>query len=249
MKLFNFKGLNERRWQLFRKNKRGYWSLWIFSLLFLISLFAPWIANDRPILASYKGELLYPTFIDYPEEKFGGFLAITDFRDQLNQDEISANGWMIWPPIRYAHNTVNKDVPKPAPSPPVFQLSKEDRCNRYPETVGDKACIFGNMNWLGTDDQGRDVLARLIYGFRISVAFGLMLTLFSSIIGMFAGAVQGYFGGWTDLLFVDADTLSFDHSRCIHNANLLAVAVHSCALLVDGTGQCCARRVSPRPQF
>jgi microcin C transport system permease protein len=201
MKLFNFKGLNERRWQLFRKNKRGYWSLWIFSLLFLISLFAPWIANDRPILASYKGELLYPTFIDYPEEKFGGFLAITDFRDQLNQDEISANGWMIWPPIRYAHNTVNKDVPKPAPSPPVFQLSKEDRCNRYPETVGDKACIFGNMNWLGTDDQGRDVLARLIYGFRISVAFGLMLTLFSSIIGMFAGAVQGYFGGWTDLLF------------------------------------------------
>jgi microcin C transport system permease protein len=201
MKLFQFKGLNERRWNLFKKNKRGYWSLWIFTALFLISLFAPFLANDRPILASYKGELLFPTFIDYPEEKFGGFLAVTDFRDQVNIDEIKANGWMIWPPLRYGHATVNKEVPRPAPSPPASRMDLEERCSRYAAGVNDAACIAGNMNWLGTDDQGRDVVARLIYGFRISVAFGLILTLFASIIGMFAGAIQGYFGGWTDLLF------------------------------------------------
>jgi microcin C transport system permease protein len=201
MKLFQFKGLNERRWQMFRRNKRGFWSLWIFLVLFLISLFAPFIANDRPMLASYKGEILFPTFKDYPESKFGGFLAVTDFRDQINQDEINANGWMIWPPIRYGHNTVNKEVPRPAPSPPVWRLSQDEKCGRYAQGVTDPACIAGNMNWLGTDDQGRDVVARLIYGFRISVAFGLILTLFASVIGMLAGAVQGYFGGWTDLLF------------------------------------------------
>jgi microcin C transport system permease protein len=201
MKLFQFKGLNERRWQMFRRNKRGFWSLWIFLALFLISLFAPFIANDRPMLASYKGELLFPTIKDYPESKFGGFLAVTDFRDQLNQDEINANGWMIWPPLRYGHNTVNKEVPRPAPSPPVWRLSKDEKCGRYAQGAADPACIAGNMNWLGTDDQGRDVVARLIYGFRISVAFGLILTLFASVIGMLAGAVQGYFGGWTDLLF------------------------------------------------
>jgi microcin C transport system permease protein len=201
MKLFQFKGLNERRWQLFQKNKRGFWSLWIFLALFLVSLLAPFIANDRPMLASYKGELLFPTFKDYPESKFGGFLAITDFRDQLNQDEINANGWMIWPPIRYGHNTVNKEVPRPAPSPPVWRLPQVEKCARYAAGDTDPSCIVGNMNWLGTDDQGRDVVARLIYGFRISVAFGLILTLFASVIGMLAGAVQGYFGGWTDLLF------------------------------------------------
>jgi microcin C transport system permease protein len=201
MRLFNFKGLNERRWNLFRRNKRGFYSLWIFAALFFISLFAPLIANDRPILASYKGELLYPTFIDYPESKFGGFLAVTDFRDQVNIDEIRANGWMIWPPLRYSYNTVNKDVPRPAPSPPAWRLPDSERCGRYPAGNADPACIAGNLNWLGTDDQGRDVVARLIYGFRISVAFGLILTIFASMIGMFAGAVQGYFGGWTDLLF------------------------------------------------
>ena len=193
--------LNKRRWQLFRQNRRGYWSFWLFTLLFLISIFAPFIANDRPILVSYKGEWLYPTFVDYPESKFGGFLARTDFRDPVNQDEIQANGWMIWPPIRYSYNTVNNELPMPAPSTPAFELTREQACVKYPAGVNDPNCVFGNLNWLGTDDQGRDVVARLIYGFRISVAFGLILTLISSLIGMAAGAVQGYFGGWTDLLF------------------------------------------------
>lgn len=193
--------LNQRRWQLFRKNGRGYWSFWAFMVLFLISLFAPFLANDRPVLVSYKGELLFPTFVDYPESKFGGFLARTNFRDPVNQDEIAANGWMIWPLIRYSYNTVNAELPSPAPSPPVFQLTREAACAKYPAGIDDPNCTFGNMNWLGTDDQGRDVVARLIYGFRISVAFGLILTILSSIIGMAAGAVQGYFGGWTDLLF------------------------------------------------
>ncbi len=194
-------GLNQRRWQLFKRNRRGYWSFWLFAVLFLVSLLAPFLANDRPILVSYKGELLFPTFVDYPESKFGGFLARTDFRDPVNQDEISANGWILWPPIRYSYNTVNNELPEPAPSRPAFNLSTEDACGKYPEGINDPNCTFGNMNWMGTDDQGRDVVARVIYGFRISVAFGLILTLISSIIGMAAGAVQGYFGGWTDLLF------------------------------------------------
>ncbi len=201
MALFRLKGLNRRRWELFKANRRGFWSLWIFGALFLISVFAPIIANDRPILVSYKGELLYPTFVNYPESKFGGFLARTDYRDPVNQDEINTNGWMIWPPIRYSYNTVNNELPLPAPSPPAPNLTRDVACAKYVQGAADPNCTFGNLNWLGTDDQGRDVVARLIYGFRISVAFGLILTFFSSIIGVAAGAVQGYFGGWTDLLF------------------------------------------------
>ena len=193
--------LNQRRWQLFRQNKRGFLSFWLFMVLFLISVFAPFIANDRPVLVSYKGEWLYPTFVDYPESKFGGFLARTDFRDPVNQEEIQANGWMLWPLIRYSYNTVNNELPMPAPSTPAFQLTREQACVKYPLGVNDPNCAFGNLNWLGTDDQGRDVVARLIYGFRISVAFGLILTVISSLIGMAAGAIQGYFGGWTDLIF------------------------------------------------
>jgi microcin C transport system permease protein len=201
MRLFKLSGLNQRRWELFKQNRRGYWSFWIFSVLFVLSVFAPIISNDRPILASYKGELLYPVFVDYPESKFGGFLARTDFRDPVNQEEIEANGWILWPPIRYSYNTVNNELPRPAPSPPAFRLTTEEACAKYVQGAADPNCTFGNLNWLGTDDQGRDVVARLIYGFRISVAFGLILTILSSIIGMAAGAVQGYFGGWTDLLF------------------------------------------------
>jgi microcin C transport system permease protein len=201
MALFTLKGLNRRRWALFKANRRGLWSLWIFGALFLMSVFAPIIANDRPMLVSYKGELLVPTFVNYPESKFGGFLARTDYRDPVNQDEINANGWMIWPPIRYSYNTVNNELPRPAPSTPASNLTREEACVKYPLGAADPNCNFGNLNWLGTDDQGRDVVARLIYGFRISVAFGLILTFFSSIIGVAAGAVQGYFGGWTDLLF------------------------------------------------
>ncbi len=201
MALFKLTGLNQRRYRLFRKNGRGFWSFVLFTLLFGLSIFAPFIANDRPVLASYKGELLFPTIFDYPEAKFGGFLAVTDFRDPLNYEEIAANGWMIWPPLRYSYNTVNRELPAPAPSKPAFLMTKAEACVRYPLKDADPQCAAGNLNWLGTDDQGRDVVARLIYGFRISVAFGLVLTLFSSVIGVFAGAVQGYFGGWTDLLF------------------------------------------------
>jgi microcin C transport system permease protein len=199
--MMKLSGINQRRLALFKKNRRGFWSFWIFSVLFLASVFAPFLANDRPILAKYKGEWLFPTFVDYPEEKFGGFLAITNFRDPVNADEIKANGWMIWPPIRYSYSTVNDELPEPAPSRPAWQMTKEARCAKYQSGIEDAGCSYGNMNWLGTDDGGRDVVARLIYGFRISIAFGLILTLLSSIIGVAAGAVQGYFGGWTDLLF------------------------------------------------
>jgi microcin C transport system permease protein len=199
--MLKFNALNQRRWALFKANRRGFWSFWIFFGLFLLSLLAPIIANDRPMLAYYKGELLFPTFVEYPESKFGGFLAKTNFRDPANLDEITANGWMLWPLIHYSYNTVNTELPLPAPSPPSSSLDTDIACAKYPQKNADTQCIAGNMNWLGTDDQGRDVIARLLYGYRISVAFGLILTFFSSIIGIAAGAVQGYYGGWTDLLF------------------------------------------------
>ncbi|MEP0521162.1 MAG: ABC transporter permease [Hyphomicrobiales bacterium] len=196
-----FSPINQRRWQNFKANGRGYWCLWIFMVLFVVTLFAEFIANDKPILVSYQGELLTPVFVDYPEEKFGGFLPVTDYRDPFVLEEIEANGWILWAPIRYSYRTVNNEIPVPAPAPPSWMLDKEERCQRYPGGVDDPNCSIGNWNWFGTDDQARDVLARLIYGFRISVLFGLILTIFSSVIGIAAGATQGYFGGWTDLLF------------------------------------------------
>ncbi|OLP45261.1 ABC transporter permease [Rhizobium oryziradicis] len=192
--------VNLRRLQNFKANKRGYWSFWIFMVLFILSLCAELIANDRPIIASYKGEILFPIAVNYPEEKFGGFLAVTDYRSSFVADEINAHGWMIWPPIRYSYRTVNSEIPHSAPTRPFWLMDKKERCSAYPKGVDDPNCIIGNMNWLGTDDQARDVAARMIYGFRISVLFGLTLTIFSAIIGVSAGAVQGYFGGWTDLL-------------------------------------------------
>jgi microcin C transport system permease protein len=193
--------INQRRWAVFRKNKRGYWSLWLFLFLFVVTLFAEGIANDKPLIATYKGELLFPVVFDYPETKFGGFLAVTAYRDQSIQDEINANGWMVWPPIRFSYRTVDDSLAVPAPAPPSSMMTAETRCQAYPQGIADPACNWGNMHWLGTDDEGRDVVARLIYGFRISVLFGLTLTIVSSIIGIAAGAVQGYFGGWVDLLF------------------------------------------------
>lgn len=193
--------LNQRRWQNFKANRRGYWSLWIFLVLFVLSMFAEFVANDRPILAFYKGELLVPALIDYPEEKFGGFYAVTDYRDPVISDEIEANGWLLWPPVRYSYRTVNNEIPEAAPSRPSWMFTKEERCQRYPLGVDDPNCTIGNWNWLGTDDQARDVLARVIYGFRVSVLFGLILTLGSAVIGVSSGAVQGYFGGMTDLIF------------------------------------------------
>ncbi len=169
--------LIQRRLAKFRANKRGYWSFWVFLALFLISLFAEFIANDRPLLVYYDGSLYVPIVKEYPETAFGGFFpSAANYRDPYLQELIAEQGWMLWPPIRFSYDTINYNLPVPAPAPPSA------------------------ANWLGTDDQGRDVLARLIYGFRISILFGLLLTIVSSIIGVAAGAVQGYFGGWTDLL-------------------------------------------------
>lgn len=193
--------LNQRRWRNFKANRRGWWALWLFMFLFIGSLFAEFIANDKPILVSYKGEILMPVLVDYPEEKFGGFYAVTDYRDPVIQDEINQNGWAFWPPVRYSYRTVNNEIPEAAPSKPFWLMTAEQRCVRYPLGVNDPNCTLGNMNWLGTDDQARDVFARALYGFRISVLFGLILTAFSGVIGVTAGAVQGYFGGWVDLLF------------------------------------------------
>ncbi|ULJ71389.1 ABC transporter permease [Rhizobium gallicum] len=191
---------NIRRWRNFKANRRGYWSFWLFMVLFVLTLFSEFIANDKPIIASYKGEILFPVLVDYPEEKFGGFLAETDYRSDVIADEIKANGWMIWPPIHYSYRSVNSNIPHSAPTPPFWLMSKEERCSGYPQGVNDPNCNYGNLNWLGTDDQARDVLARIIYGFRVSVLFGLVLTICSAVVGVTAGAVQGYFGGWTDLL-------------------------------------------------
>jgi microcin C transport system permease protein len=192
--------INARRLQNFKANKRGYWSFWIFMVLFVLSLFAEFIANDKPIIASYKGEILFPVLIDYPEEKFGGFYAITDYRSDLIREEIEANGWMVWPPVRYSYSTASSNIPTSAPTPPWWLMKKEEVCSGFPQGDADPGCTLGNFNWLGTDDGARDVLARVIYGFRISVLFGLALTILSSIVGVAAGAVQGFFGGTVDLL-------------------------------------------------
>jgi len=192
--------LNRRRLANFRANRRGWWSLWLFLVLFLATLGAEFITNDRPILVQYKGELLYPAFVTYPESTFGGFLATTDYRQSFIADEIAANGWALWPPVRFSYQTVDTYLPLSGPNPPNWLLGTDAACARYPQGTADAGCMAGNMHWLGTDDQGRDVLARLIYGFRISVLFGFILTILSSVVGVVAGAVQGYFGGWTDLI-------------------------------------------------
>ncbi|MBN2752219.1 MAG: ABC transporter permease [Rhodospirillaceae bacterium] len=174
----NLTPMTRRRLATFRANRRGFWSLVVFLILFTASLFAEFLANDRPLMVSYDGHLYAPVFIDYPETAFGGdFPTAADYRDPFLQDQIASHGWALWPPIPFSHATVNYDLGRPTPAPP------------------------SPINWLGTDDQGRDVVARLIYGFRISVLFGLALTLSASAIGVAAGAVQGYLGGWVDLLF------------------------------------------------
>ncbi|MFM2423560.1 MAG: hypothetical protein RL291_2090 [Pseudomonadota bacterium] len=210
--------INRRRWANFKANKRGYWSLKIFAFLALVSLFAPLIANDKPLLVRYKGETLFPVLVDYPESKFGGFLAITDYKTPDIANEINANGFMIWPLIRHSASSTNVDYPlrrapqvavrganpttTPAclgfPAPPMW-ASSAAFCDAPPDKL-ERYLALGNRNWLGTDDQGRDVLARAIYGYRISLAFGLLLTVSASLVGIALGAVQGYFGGWVDLI-------------------------------------------------
>ena len=176
---FKLSPLNKRRLRAFKSNRRGYFSFILFTALFLVTLFAEFIANDKPFLVKCDGAYYTPIFKMYTEKQFGGeFETEADYRDpyvkQLIHDK---GGWMIWPLIPYSYRTIKLDLPVPAPAPPSWE------------------------NWLGTDDQGRDVFARVIYGFRISVLFGLILTILSALIGVTAGAVQGFFGGWTDLLF------------------------------------------------
>jgi microcin C transport system permease protein len=194
--------LNRGRWQNFKANRRGYWSFWIFLVLFTISLFANFIANDKPLLVKYDGRLYWPVLFSYSETTFGGdFETTADYRDPYLQKQIAEKGGtMIWPPIRYSYDTHNLDLPTPAPSKPTWMLT-EEQCKEVVQKKGLKSCRDLEYNWLGTDDQSRDVVARLIYGFRISVLFGLTLTILSSIIGIAAGGVQGYFGGWIDLSF------------------------------------------------
>jgi microcin C transport system permease protein len=194
--------LNQRRWQNFKANRRGYWSLWLFLVLFFVTLFAEFIANDKPLLITYQGRLYWPAFVNYSETTFGGdFETTADYRDPFLQKLITEKGGrMIWPPIRYSYNTHNLDLPTPAPSKPTWMLT-EEQCKQVVERKGLRGCRDLEYNWLGTDDQGRDVVARLIYGFRISVLFGLTLTIISSIVGVAAGGVQGYFGGRIDLIF------------------------------------------------
>jgi microcin C transport system permease protein len=194
--------INRRRWRNFQKNRRGWWSFWLFAVLFVLSLFGEFIANDKPYLVSLEGRWYYPVFVRYTETAFGGeFETEADYRGSYLQNLIKEKGGsMLWPPIRYRYDTHNLDLPTPAPSPPTWSLT-EAQCAPMAQKKGVKGCRELEYNWLGTDDQGRDVVARLLYGFRISVLFGLTLTVISSAIGVFAGAVQGYFGGWTDLLF------------------------------------------------
>lgn len=197
--------LNQRRWRNFRKNGRAFWSLIFFTVIFTLTLFAEFIANDKPILVNYRGEYFTPVFNFYPETAFGGdfqteaiysdpevqcliasggledcFDEPEEMLDQISTGSFQADGfekgWAIWPPIRYSFNTT-VDRPGAAPLPPNGQ------------------------NLLGTDSAKRDVLARVIYGFRLSILFTLLVTGVASILGIVAGAVQGYFGGWTDLIF------------------------------------------------
>ncbi|MBK8327257.1 MAG: ABC transporter permease [Moraxellaceae bacterium] len=169
--------LNQRRIANFKANKRGYYAFWLFLVLFVFSLFAEFWANNKPLLVSYKETWYYPVFKEYPETVFGGTLTSNaDYRDPFVAELINAQGWIVWPPIPFSYNTINYNLNVPTPAPP------------------------SNINWLGTDDQGRDVLARIIYGFRISVLFALTLTIVSSVVGIIVGAIQGFYGGWVDLL-------------------------------------------------
>ena len=194
--------LQRRRWEVFKLNRRGFWSLWVFLLLFGVSLGSEFIANDKPIVVKYDGQLYWPIFKAYPETAFGGiFETEAEYRDPAVKEMIAkTGGWVIWPPIRFSYNTQNKNPPMAFPVKPTWMLTDED-CKLAIERGFHPCDASLEWNWLGTDDQGRDVIARVLYGFRLSVLFGLALTLFASVIGVAAGATQGYFGGWTDLLF------------------------------------------------
>ncbi|MEZ8697118.1 ABC transporter permease [Vibrio lentus] len=168
--------LAEARWLRFKANKRGFISLWIFTILFGLSLFAEIIANDKPLLVSYGNQWFVPVINEYAETEFGGeFETEADYKDPYVIELIEDSGYIVWPIIPFSYDTINFDISGAVPSEP------------------------DSVNWLGTDDKGRDVLARIIYGFRISVLFGFILTIVSSVVGVVVGATQGYYGGWVDL--------------------------------------------------
>ncbi|WP_022951546.1 ABC transporter permease [Leucothrix mucor] len=170
--------INQRRFERFKSNRKAVWSFWIFSILFVLSLFAEFVANDKPLLVSYDNEWYYPVLKSYPETAFGGeFGTEAEYTDPFVQELINEKGWILFPLVGYDYQTQINNLSSPAPSPPDAQ------------------------NWFGTDEQGRDLFARILYGFRLSVLFGFSLTIASAIIGVAAGAVQGYYGGWLDLMF------------------------------------------------
>ncbi len=176
--MFKLSPLGRRRFERFKKNRRGLWSLWLFIGLFLLTLGGELIANDRPLMVSYQDQWYFPVLKRHTEQEFGGQLPFqADYRSEYVQNLIRKDGgWLLFPPIPFSDDTPNYDLNKPAPSPPT------------------------SVNWLGTDDQARDVLARVIFGARVSILFALMLTFVSALIGIAAGALQGYYGGWVDLL-------------------------------------------------
>jgi microcin C transport system permease protein len=177
MRQFTLSPLMQMRLRRFKKNRMGYLSFWIFIIILFLSLFSNFIANDRPLLLSYQGHLYTPVFHQYSEQQFGGiFETEANYRDPVVQHLIEQQGWMLWPMIRFADQTPNLSLPVTAPAPPSVQ------------------------NWLGTDDQGRDVLARVLYGLRVSILFGFGLTIAGSMFGILIGAIQGYYGGWIDLI-------------------------------------------------
>ncbi|UVM24957.1 ABC transporter permease [Pseudomonas sp. B21-021] len=170
--------IGQRRWARFKAHRRGWWSLWLFLALFSLSLGGELVANDKPLLVTYQGEWYFPAFKRYTEQDFGGELPFQpDYRSAQVRELIEGQGGRMWfAPIPFGYDTANYDLTEPAPSPPTAE------------------------NWLGTDDQARDVLARVIFGTRVSLLFALALTAVSALIGIAAGALQGYYGGWVDLL-------------------------------------------------
>ena len=235
--------LTRRRLRNFRANRRGYWSFWIFAVLFVLSLFAEFIANDKPILVAYRGELLMPVFTTYPETRFGGdFETEADYRDPFVTELIEAEGRSS--SRRKGGSRGRRSATASTPSTTTCPFRRPRR--RRPRTGS-----------APTTRAATSPLARAIYGFRISVLFGLALTVFSSVIGVVAGAAQGYFGGWLDLLFQrfmemggrDAGAVPPDHPGVDHRAGVLDSARPDAVVQLDGACRRGARRVPARAQL
>jgi microcin C transport system permease protein len=228
--------LNRRRLANFRANRRGYLSFWLFLVLFVLSLFAEFIANDRPVVVSYKGEILFPVFVDYPEEKFGGFLAQTDYRDPVIAKEIAENGWALWPPIRFSYRTHNLDLPVPAPAPPTWML-EDGQCRAIAERSGGTGCRDIEWNWLGPTTRAATWSPASSTGSASPSCSASSSPSCPPSVGVLAGAVQGYFGGWVDPpvpalhrgLDRDPGALPPHHHRLHHHPELLGACSASCS--------------------